>query len=1303
MDALRIFHIADLHIFERSYTNLISSAKVLAEKIRAHGVENSLLVILGDVFEFKVYLNTGDIQCFNDLLDIWAGIKIFIIPGNHDVNLSAAGKDNISVLLEPGGRNRELVKCFPETGNYNIGSIYQKPEWNNIWFCFFSPIDGKEPDISGLPIMDIKIALLHETVLNCSFYNGITCASARYSASAILAKGYNAVFLGDIHKPQFLGSKKNAAYPGSFVQKDMGEGLQHGYIAWTFNGQITGKFYRIPLKEVYLTIEASPSGFYIDKTQYCKLPELESSIRCLTLKHSGLTPEEVLKACEKIQSAYGCINRIHDVGTTSIKDLEFLTSETTPGKHEVIKSNAQSFLELFNEMASDDAKALHKTYSEKKSKNHARFSLQFLKWSNLFSYGTGNYLDFRDFSKNIIIIQGDNEIGKSSIIEIITKMLFDRCDCDSKYLINKRLLAGAKASAEICVLVNGKTITIKRSWFMNGVAEKHELLENGNPITKESIKATYKFLQSDIGLGSYDDFVNISLAKQERRSLVYLKNSELTGIISSIMDFDYLSDIFQFANLDTRRLKKRATDLQIEMSGVSIAEKMDTDFLETKSQILFSKKMKLSEELAVMKSKIPDFNIRAEALNLKHVINSLNAKINEIHKAFPSREKSVCDYLQDKLSRKISSILQPKKICKFTKSEIKTKLDKLKNINIQVVKLPKNIASIKTDLQIIKKQVHESTTHFNAFTQKELRNLLKTESRVSVRSLEDINQEIANLQSQIKDFSRKGGYSQEELSFIKEKGIQTFLKSLNFEVPQNKQVYFESEIAALPDLLEMKKKYNMLNKTSGAGLKFSPVCSCCASNSSALQSAQIELQKLASVLKQESQITAKRNDLEAGLEVAKTWNAKARDIQSCLENDLEWFREKQKLDEIYSLKIQAQTASSNQEILDSLQFQEINARILETCDNMEAMNILEKQELYSQQLEAQKEIDDLLSGLKHIYFEELQNIITDLKLHSSRKVFNELEQEKSIASDKLAGFQELIELEQKYMETLKSAEELDKEIIQNSKDLVLAQSQNLQRELQQQRLDKLKKELEICIQDYKTHEEYCGLINPDTGIPRKLMENICSSMESRINAILVDVANFTLSIKLEGSHISLFLKQNRVVLPVKSGSGFQKFLIDLLLRVVLSQCSVLSIPDFLIIDEGFGCLDRKNFGEIAKILKLLKSKYSAILIITHIEELKAYGDLQIGIKKLRDSGNSYLCYGSNELQEKPVVLPIATTQLQRFEALTSEERMSSLVKTSEGVKSCACCDVKLPKSIPGINKHILAKKYKQLHAEWIYK
>ena len=262
--------------------------------------------------------------------------------------------------------------------------------------------------------------------------------------------------------------------------------------------------------------------------------------------------------------------------------------------------------------------------------------------------------------------------------------------------------------------------------------------------------------------------------------------------------------------------------------------------------------MKMGEELAVMKSKIPNFNIRAEALNLKIIINELQAKIDKLPKSKPTREKSVCNYLHTKLTSKISSISLTSCAHVLSKSEIKKKLNELKNIDLQFIKLPKNTASIKTDLQIIKKQVLENTQHFDAFTQKELRGLLKSEARVSEKSLEDLNQEILILTARVRGFSRKGNYTRNELLLIKEKGIACYLKSLNFLVPEAKQADLEAQISLLPDLLEMKKKYNMLRLTGGSGFKFSPSCACCATNSAALQSSRLELQRLADVLKNEA-------------------------------------------------------------------------------------------------------------------------------------------------------------------------------------------------------------------------------------------------------------------------------------------------------------------------------------------------------------------------------------------------------------------------------------------------------------------
>jgi DNA repair exonuclease SbcCD ATPase subunit len=66
----------------------------------------------------------------------------------------------------------------------------------------------------------------------------------------------------------------------------------------------------------------------------------------------------------------------------------------------------------------------------------------------------------------------------------------------------------------------------------------------------------------------------------------------------------------------------------------------------------------------------------------------------------------------------------------------------------------------------------------------------------------------------------------------------------------------------------------------------------------------------------------------------------------------------------------------------------------------------------------------------------------------------------------------------------------------------------------------------------------------------------------------------------------------------------------------------------LIVDEGFGCLDRENFTRVAKILSKLKSNFRCMLIITHIDELKSYADRLIDIN--HDSKGSKISYCEND-------------------------------------------------------------------------
>ena len=96
---------------ENSYANIEHSFNILVNSIVETGIEQSLLVIAGDIFEYKSYMYSDDIFVFKEMCKKLHdnGIKCAILPGNHDYNVnSELVKDKISLLVD----NFSNIKCF---------------------------------------------------------------------------------------------------------------------------------------------------------------------------------------------------------------------------------------------------------------------------------------------------------------------------------------------------------------------------------------------------------------------------------------------------------------------------------------------------------------------------------------------------------------------------------------------------------------------------------------------------------------------------------------------------------------------------------------------------------------------------------------------------------------------------------------------------------------------------------------------------------------------------------------------------------------------------------------------------------------------------------------------------------------------------------------------------------------------------------------------------------------------------------------------------------------------------------------
>ena len=184
--------------------------------------------------------------------------------------------------------------------------------------------------------------------------------------------------------------------------------------------------------------------------------------------------------------------------------------------------------------------------------------------------------------------------------------------------------------------------------------------------------------------------------------------------------------------------------------------------------------------------------------------------------------------------------------------------------------------------------------------------------------------------------------------------------------------------------------------------------------------------------------------------------------------------------------------------------------------------------------------------------------------------------------------------------------------------------------------------------EVNNYQLYVQVMNYN-GLPYEMLKTYLPLIESDVNQILHSMVNFSIEFRfyneedeIDENKQSKQSKKNRVKeLATKMGcvdvnicyqnmkphnvrlaSGFERFIIGLAIRMTLCQISLTAKPNFLIIDEGWSCLDSENLGNLNTIMNYIKMQYEHIIIISHLEELKNQADYVINIEK--SHGYSYI-------------------------------------------------------------------------------
>ena len=133
-----------------------------------------------------------------------------------------------------------------------------------------------------------------------------------------------------------------------------------------------------------------------------------------------------------------------------------------------------------------------------------------------------------------------------------------------------------------------------------------------------------------------------------------------------------------------------------------------------------------------------------------------------------------------------------------------------------------------------------------------------------------------------------------------------------------------------------------------------------------------------------------------------------------------------------------------------------------------------------------------------------------------------------------------------------------------------------------------------------------------------LIESVLPQIEAKANDFLRDLVSFEISLGYVNRDVIVRMVDGDRVMLVSQGSGFERFVVNLCLRVVWMQIGTFSKPDLFVIDEGWVCMDKKNRGRCVKIIERLEQICPRLILISHLPEIQEQMRHKIRIRQIAE-------------------------------------------------------------------------------------
>lgn len=1150
LNIMNVIIIAGNHDANLANSNRLDSLTPLVDRITQPDLDEEEVGDLGDLnySRYLYYLKESGVYRFGNIYFSLASVfdySLIDVPMIHQ----KLAKDNVDEYLELESGNRKLIALYH-------GSFKEA----------VTDTGAKMEDCS-------KVTLGH-------------------------LKKFDYALLGDIHLHQFLDDNGKVAYAGSMIQQNHSERIAgHGVLVWNFvSGE--NKLVELPNQCGFLTLYlrggkiVSSSSKRIPKKIYLRIIKEDiignQEFIELLKKFQEENGVEILRCQDYSASGIGTTNNIEGnsesnnessneqtlkINLTNVKEqnqliVDYLKNNKkkaislTIETGEKTKSGKPILKNVWNDkLLNDICKYNQETNLEIDNKNdesltvsNCRWKLRKLEFSNLFSYGENNLIDFTKIG-GIVGIVGPNHIGKSSILDIVLYCIYDKI---SRKGTIKEIINNQKDNfdSKIEIEMGGKLFGIR----------KHGKKDNGKSVkNKAGVKIPVKITFWKTDLDGSNKVALTGETPQETKKII----EKYFGTFDDMI----LTNI-SLQNNNTRFADSTNTDRKKELEKlikIEIFEKLKDisgkKHLEKQSVIKFLEKDNPNDK---------NTQYLKELLTFQEDLEIAEKKLQGIRKLIDSKNQEI-SHTQLQYNPSIQGVDQ---------SEFKELLEEKRKLDLEF-----GDCSSLNELEL-KKMIETVEKKHNEWLEEKNNKIGEFETLIEnkMNSRYNFDKELFDkLKSQIEKLDDKKNKIEKELKsleLVEEKNSKIILEKKRLEEKISGLEKLLSGNLILDNIFEwIFFKMEEIFEESSIERNLQEI-------DEWIVKKTIEIEKLKRKTKKQKEMLVSSKYF---LDDIRYWSEKLSD---------EGGKEDKSKIEIEIAKLVSEVNNCKQKI-NGYQKKLESKVALKVDFSISEKEISEKRKQRKEMIEIKKknheldfEIKELKEKKKQIEKEEDTDYLDFSRWIEVSKVVKDFNQNYLIV-------EKLTRLEKEFAE-LRS---LEKELMTEEKKASEAIS-SIEVDLERTK-DKID-ELNMRKDSIEVDKLYLDSVK---NLPFKLIEQICPKLEEKVNQILVSLVDFTLVFMVEGNDFNVYLKRNNFMIPLSNSSGFEKFISSLMIRVALIMISNLPKPNFLAIDEGWSNFDSENINNVGLIFEYLKTQFDFVLIISHIQPLRSHLDMSLDIKK----------------------------------------------------------------------------------------